>query len=565
MDTILFFEDEAGNQLPHHIRGYDPVTGNLDVTVQLPTWRPAAESLPVRMYYGNASVTVATQDVNATWDGEIAHWDCETGEDYSPNGYNLVPTGITSGTLIGDAGDYNGSAIATRGDSSFLEVLSGATFRGWVDPDAIGNDEGIFSQGIISGPDGNMGVVLRYDAAGFFGGSTNTVLFQVLTSDGATPRIEGETDNQTTDQQYIAGVFDSGEILRLFIDGRFVSASHAIDTGVGVTLDMQEGPINLGAGPKDTTSGGWNGLIDEFRIRGEALTATWLETEYNAEYRRTEWYGISSENTSGVTRYPVAASAHLTTTEENPVAVNVVSASFDPQADGVFVPTTIASTGNKPVGNNASYGFAIPGNRLGVYFEDGSVDSRDSWEKPYVAQGGESTSGNNIIVGGQTVGKLVGIGGDAAWRFGTYSDGALTATITPVTAGVPSTAPIHNSSDWTVGALTAQGLTRKTKPVDMVRSTEFGREFVQASWVTLDLPSALVDGITYAWFDDPSWTTVNYTHNPDTVINPCIHTNQHAYHIDEPKAAYFSWYRGEDESGNEQSTGFTNMAWGIAP
>jgi hypothetical protein len=414
----ITFETEAGVRLPHHVRSYTDTTGALDVHIRVPSWTPGSQSLPVRMFYGNANITTATEDPTSVWDDWLAVWDCRTGEDFSGNARTLTPSNITAGTLIGDAGDYNGTnSVAILADAGFFSGLTGCTIHGWIHPDAsaIGTDKGIISQGTITGPDENMGVNIRFDAEAFHApGTTNTWATTFNTLEGAS-RAEFAADIQTPDAQHFGVVFSAGDYPDLYLDGTPTVPVYTANDVTESPLATTTGGLYVGAGPKDAATGGWAGLIDELRVRGEALSSVWLQTEYWSELRRATWYGISATNTSGVTRYPVAASVYLETQEELALAVDVIARSADPENG---VPNlSISAVGTPTNGAAAASGDEI------TYTPDAAFTGDDSFT--YTITNGDKTDVGTVYV---TVKGLPTAGGGGfetstgLWQANAYAD-----------------------------------------------------------------------------------------------------------------------------------------------
>lgn len=329
------FESEDGAKLSHHIRSYDGATGTLDFNIRIPSWSPGDESYPIRMFYGNSTITTTLEDVTGVWGGWLAVWDCQTGQDFSGNGRNLTPSNIGSGTLIGDAGDFNGStSVGVLSDANFLSGLNGLTVSGWLKADSVGTDKGIVSQGIISGPDNNHGLIIRHDTEAFHSGVPNTYMVQYQSQGGAQPRSEFGADTQSVEEQYIAAVIEPGQVPALYLDGQFLTATYSTRDATFQNIALPEGGLYLGAGPKDSAAGGWAGLLDEFRLRADALPQQFIDAEYLSELRRTTWYGISGENTPDSDRKPVAATVYLETEEGLAVSTDVLGRSFDPDGSG---------------------------------------------------------------------------------------------------------------------------------------------------------------------------------------------------------------------------------------
>ena len=328
------FETEDGQQLAHHIRSYDGATGALDVNIRMLSWSPSDQSVPIRMFYGDDNFAGSQQNITGTWLNYLAAWDCRTGVDFTSNGRDLTVSNVSAATLIGDAGDYNGStSVGVLDDGSFLDGLSQLTVSGWIEPDVIGTDKGIISQGPITGPDNAMGMVIRFDAEAFNSLAANTYAVQFAAAGGGFPRMEFAANAQATEATHLAVTWQAGVGTALYLNGEQAVPSYTSPDNAGSqALQVPEGALYLGAGPKDSASGGWDGVLDEFRIYSQSVSQAFVSTEYLTQLRRATWYGISSENVPAATRYPVAATVYEKTNEAVAKSIEVVTRSFDPEA-----------------------------------------------------------------------------------------------------------------------------------------------------------------------------------------------------------------------------------------
>ncbi|MDP7288698.1 MAG: Ig-like domain-containing protein, partial [Phycisphaerae bacterium] len=218
----------------------------------------------VQFVYGNLDA-----DLLAWWtfdvDNEIvAH-------DLTSNDRNLAVLGAEwdAAGRIGGAYRFDGSAgdyLVNEDPESYINGLGGFTFAAWIKADSIGSDRGFY---YVRDPNGSDEYGFRHDAAlqnqgnqpnGFRGGIRTT---------GGTQRWESTSGVQTTEWQHFAVTWASGQNIQVYLDGVSVWAGW-IDPARAGTIRSSSRMI-IGRGSQDGSSS-WQGLIDDVRIYGAALT-----------------------------------------------------------------------------------------------------------------------------------------------------------------------------------------------------------------------------------------------------------------------------------------------------
>jgi hypothetical protein len=194
------------------------------------------------------------------WSGHNHHGTLE--------GNPQLVSGIVDGALeFGGDGDR----VVDNAAAAYLNGLNAVTVCMWIKSDVIGTDKGF-----IDGeePDGSDNVMtMRYDAAGSGFGGTN-VAKMAVTSTSAEQQLESSSNIQTTEWQHVAMTWSNGGLIRFYING-------AENTPSGRTNPNNTGPVSgctkliIGQGGKDA-GGGWDGLIDDFRLYNYELSEAQL-------------------------------------------------------------------------------------------------------------------------------------------------------------------------------------------------------------------------------------------------------------------------------------------------
>jgi cytoskeletal protein CcmA (bactofilin family) len=250
---------EAGKNVPALF-----VTGDLivDTGGQL-----AIEGLAV--VEGKVQVSGGAGAVNITGSLFTRNGLCETTADSSGNSHPAIkvnnPMWRPAGGHTGGAVEFDGTddKLEVPDAGSFLNGLGAITVSMWVKSDVTGRDRGILSSREPSGNDEELGI--RYDEDGAFGGGVNGIKASIRTTSGYA-QIESSSNVQTKDWQHLALVWQSGEHLKLYINGQLNSPIY--DTGA---LSGALGNIEKLTIGRDTKSKYWDGLIDDLRIYNRVL------------------------------------------------------------------------------------------------------------------------------------------------------------------------------------------------------------------------------------------------------------------------------------------------------
>jgi hypothetical protein len=260
----------------------------------LPTWKPAAPLSPGVIHYWRVDETAAdgTKTPGAVWsfttlpaipiadESLLAWWKMDeeggaTVVDWSGHGRHATfatpaPTWTTGhfGSALQLAG--NGET-AVYPDGSFLNGLDAVTITAWVKSDVTNTDRGFL---IFENPSGGDNRNIRYDAAGSSGGGTQVMKMGLTVAVDATTTsnlaLEASNGSQSTDWQHLTLVWQSGQALQFYINGKLDAPTSNSTAATGTLTGAST--VIIGKGCKDTATTSWDGLIDEIRIYDKALT-----------------------------------------------------------------------------------------------------------------------------------------------------------------------------------------------------------------------------------------------------------------------------------------------------
>lgn len=175
--------------------------------------------------------------------------------------------------------DGTDQAIEDTDGENYINGLSAITACIWIKSDSASTDKG-FVFGLPT-PDGtDKYIAMRYDSVGSTSGMSNGLKMGLSLTSGEHNR-ETSSSTQTTDWQHCLFKWSAGNDIRIFLDG----SEDTLGTGI---FGPNTGTITncttlaLGIGSKDGSSGGWDGLIDDFRIYNRALGDNEIQTIYAA-------------------------------------------------------------------------------------------------------------------------------------------------------------------------------------------------------------------------------------------------------------------------------------------
>lgn len=177
--------------------------------------------------------------------------------------------------------EFNGTnqKIEDTDGENYINGLSAITASVWVKSDSSSTDSG-FVFGLPT-PDGtDKYIAMRYDASGFTSGVTNCLKMGLSLTSGEHNR-ETSGSTQTTDWQHCLFKWSSGNDIQIFLDGTEDTLGTGI-TGPNTGTITSCTTLALGIGAKDGGSGGWDGLMDDFRIYNRSLTDNEIQTIYAA-------------------------------------------------------------------------------------------------------------------------------------------------------------------------------------------------------------------------------------------------------------------------------------------
>lgn len=351
------FEDEDGNKLPHELTDYSATTGVAEFWVKVPQVTQTGRTT-FFIFYGKAGLSASEANQADTWSDYIAVWNCRTGADrtgHSRNVYpNVSPSDVGAGTLIGDAGSYDG--VGSDLSTSLLDWFGGwdavsVQARIKCDADALASNRGWLTQGVLTAAGTVQGLSFYYRASGG-GGQAKPILFNVTCGSATAQQgfAVSAANQQTSDAETVHATWASGFAPKIYREGVAVALDNS-QAATG-TVQKQTGDLYIGRAsgpPSNPSAGPWKGLLDEIRIRASELTAGWCAFEAINHGKPSLTYGVGGKDLpSDGNHAPVAMPVRVTCTVGTGLLIDVLGRAVDPDAGSTL---TITSAGTPSSGS----------------------------------------------------------------------------------------------------------------------------------------------------------------------------------------------------------------------
>ena len=225
-----------------------------------------ASSLP--LWLRSSDITVGNGNEVSTWtdaSGNGNDFTGRTGASIRPTWDSLAINGFPAVLFHGD-----GSRMQDDDGENYINGLNQLTIITLIQSDELSTiDVGIFDSQGANGSDDAL--TWRYDNAGANGGGNDVIKWGLGPNN--TAQLESADNTHTVNPQLLIGTWQSGDIMRLYLDGQ-LNVPTANDPAWTGTITNADRTV-LGRGPKDNDgSRGWNGYIVEFALLNFDVNAT---------------------------------------------------------------------------------------------------------------------------------------------------------------------------------------------------------------------------------------------------------------------------------------------------
>lgn len=283
-NDIIFTASDGVTLLNYEIENYNPSTGSLQAWVNNPSLSPTANNI-FYIYYGNASAPAnTTANAQGTWNsnyGSVFHLDQNgngsEGEyvDSTSNGNGMQGGGGTSSKVpaqtagqIYDGQLFSGGQYTIKTNPSDLPAInaSNQTISAWYEVTSTSNSSNNI---VVLSNTSSGGNQLRFNSndLGIFDWGGGEII---------------EAAQPTANSWHFVVWTHSGTTNDLYFDGvSQVTNTTALQSATTTSLEL--GSYN------DTPSQAYVGSVDEVEILNTALSADWINTEYQNQSSPTSF------------------------------------------------------------------------------------------------------------------------------------------------------------------------------------------------------------------------------------------------------------------------------------
>jgi hypothetical protein len=288
---IVFANDIYGfNALNWQVESYNGATGAANIWVNTPVSSTA--STVIYMFYGNSIINSFQSNPAMVWNGNylgVYHFSSNAGALSAADSTSHGATGTITGTTATSSGIIDGAGAYT-GDGTFI-VIPSASINTALESPAWSVSEWFYMN---SGGQGQVFGAVPYWSNGGLGlgnnvGSCGTAFWVVMDEEQC---VTSTTAPSTGAWHYMTLTYNNlnSNLNVLYMDGTPVASTSFNWYGAAPS---QPSMVYATSGNTASVGQGISGNIDELEISNAALSANWIQTEYNNQYSPSTFYSIS--------------------------------------------------------------------------------------------------------------------------------------------------------------------------------------------------------------------------------------------------------------------------------
>lgn len=308
-DDLRFTTSDGTTEIAREIVFFDGTNG--EVHFLAPSLSSSVDT-DFYVYYCNATAsdyaTSATYGAEAVWSDYVAVWhnqeDPSGGApqilDSTSNSHDMTSAGsMTSGDLVagqlsGYALDFDGSDdYLTVGDSDELDTWISQTIQLWIKTTNTTHGKAFLSK-LAPGAGTDGGWAMNFD------NSACTTCAIYLTYNGTSATTIARTTSSVSSGNWVMlhGTQDAGTRADIYFNG----SSEGNDTS---TSGISRGTHVVNQASRGNTGVKIATLIDEARIRNDALSSGWISTEFNNQNGSSAFMTFGTEESAPSSGFPI--------------------------------------------------------------------------------------------------------------------------------------------------------------------------------------------------------------------------------------------------------------------
>jgi RHS repeat-associated protein len=300
---IIFTSDAAGTiPLPFEQDTYSASTGAVNYWVQIPTLSHTVNTV-IYMFYGNPTITTDQSDKTAVWQYTYQGvWHLGSGSSVNAHDSTISGNDGAGNTVTATTGKIGGG-ISLDGSSQYVDlgtaagggyalILPGAmTASAWI---KAATSQVEFPMIVANGDSNGTTGFNLYIANYYYPG------FVVGVGSWGSCFADSTTSIDDNSWHYVVGTYTGGGgAIDLYVDGVLKGSTTCAYQSTSYGSSTPEAEIGRKLNTSETDVY-FNGVLDEVRIAGSALSASWIATEYNNQSSPSTFYSVGSATASSL-------------------------------------------------------------------------------------------------------------------------------------------------------------------------------------------------------------------------------------------------------------------------
>jgi len=296
----IVFRLPDGTDLDHELDWYNPGNGRMTAWVRVPALSTATDT-QLYVYYGNPSITSATEDSGAVWDDDyVAVWhmtedpgsEATVFDSTSGNNDGIARNMESADNLAAERGRglrFDGGDEVVRVVSSSLDLTQDITVRAWMrmDGDITGTHQRVYQKGDRS----NRTLEFYVEDGNETAGEVNVRLNNDTGGDYLKPTFNIPSFQYGEWYSLTLVIDDDANQVSLLVNGETVRKDAYTGTVTTSQLNHYIGNWDDdGANPRNL-----NGVVDELAISSTPRSEDWLRTRFRNEDAPATFYLLGDE------------------------------------------------------------------------------------------------------------------------------------------------------------------------------------------------------------------------------------------------------------------------------
>lgn len=314
---LAFYNDEVGSvKYDHEVVNYNATTGQFECWVRIPTLNKATDT-EFFMHFGDGDITDSQENIGGVWETNykgVWHLGEASGTRYdsSGNGNHLTDNNtVTAGDgKVGGGADFEltNSEYLDIADASQtgLDITGDISIKTWINleqlPSVAGGQFVITNKGNW-GTDGQPGWYLRVLDTNEIDLIFSSSLAGNFTETKTSAALDSGHVDALTQVVVTCDVSQGSSGIQIYLNGSPVSVSSVQNSATSIVDNS--GIFSLGARRlSGSSSGHFDGIMDEAGVYSGLFSADYITTSYNNENSPDTFYSLQEVTTTIIGPFP---------------------------------------------------------------------------------------------------------------------------------------------------------------------------------------------------------------------------------------------------------------------